>query len=344
MRIEVSGMGVSSKIRIDGVFQKDAKVEIHESISLPFGLVYLDGRRVYDSEFWVDGVHKFTIPPWAELVDLAYWSAESKDWSRIDSIVRNLGSPKLDLLRKIVRLSGLIEESHQQKALRLWQSWGRVISVFQGNARELARIVEDIENNGRPPDIKFEFLPRLDRALINYVVSFKFVLDHLKWVKSRLPDRPEFGGIPSRLGRLEKVDVVAFASILRNHLTHGSVVDPMQRMEFGEGSAQLTLNLVPRVLLNEENLKRPYPREARRYIEEHLDHLSIKEFAGDLNKTTLDFCERILENVKTWHAPEMAQLAAWKSDLNNMKRRYASISQDDPVLDVEPLSFDINLG
>lgn len=343
MKIEVSGLGPSTKIQIDGKFQEDTRIEIHEPLSIPFGLVYLNGRRVYDAEFWIDGYRRFTIPPWRELVDIAYSSAESKDWSRIDSIVNSLGSPKMDLLRRIARLGELIETSQENLMMLRWKSWVRVVSVFRDNARELSVIVDDIENGEGPPDVNFEFLPRLDRALINYVVSFKFVLDHLKWVNSRLPDRPEFGAISSGIGKLEKVDVVAFASVLRNHLTHGSVVDPTQRMEFTDGGAKLTLNFVPRVLLVEEDAKRPYSRPAKRYIENHLDRLSIKEFASDLNRNTLEFCERIMEKISIWHNPEVTQLTQWQNELDHMERRLVFISQDDPVYDVNPLAFDLNL-
>lgn len=343
MRIEVIGSGAEAQILVDDVLQKDATIKIQETIRIPFGLVYLNGQRVHNADVWMDGVLRFTIPPWSELVDLAYDAAESGDWIRIDSIVDNLDSPKMELIRGIARLSEKIQKSPERGALLLWESWMRVIAVFRENARELAVIVDDIEGSEGPPDREFAFLPYLDRALINYVVSFKFVLDHLKWINDRLPDRPELGAIPSRRGRLEKVDVVAFAIILRNHLTHGSVVDPSQHLEFAEGGARLTLNLIPRVLLDEETSKNPYSRSAKRYIEKHLERLSIKKFASELNKNTLEFCEGILENIESWHAPEISQIDDWRKELSVMQRDLTSMTQYDSVSDVEPLAYDLNL-
>lgn len=341
MKIEARGSGPSTKILVDDIRLKDATIKTQENINLPFGLVYLNNQRVYDAEFWVDGALQFIIPPWRELVDLAYMSVESGDWRRVDSILNNVSEPKLNLLRRVARLSEMIEASQERRMLLLWQSWGRVISVFNDNARELAAIVDGIESDDGPPDVTFEFLPHLDRALINYVVSSKFALDHLKWLKKRLPSRPEFGAIPSRLGKIEKVEVVAFASILRNHLTHGSMVDPSQRMEFTEGATKFTLNLIPRVLLDEEDPKNPHPRAARLYIEKHAERLSIKEFAGDLNKNILEFYETIFDNVKTWHEPEISRLTQWRDELNELKMKLALISQHDPVVDIEPLSYDL---
>jgi hypothetical protein len=253
VRLELTTEGDDGRpaLRIDGqVPDPVPALTWTDAIGMPFTAIYLDGQRQYDTELWLDGILRDTVPPKSPQVDAVYDRLEAQNRGEPvpEDELPEPGAPEdMHLRRKAVNAE--LKTHPGRVAYVRWQALRRTADVHARNASELLGLLQGIATdplvaielmqNVRPPDVADEVNAQIDQRLHNYVASAASLIDHTRNLFKHYEGRHVAVEYATRKDVLAAEPVNGFVRDLRNFALHRSLPWVGHKVSFGGGGQDI---------------------------------------------------------------------------------------------------------
>jgi hypothetical protein len=225
----------------------------------------------------------------------------------------------------------LIEQKDRLRELEGWQvaeSLGelrRSMDVFEGNARELLRLMGEYrENHGTlatfdltNPDSFEPYLDETERLLHNYLAAAESLRNHVQRVqKNHLPDVHQDADSAEYERRVKEVfedRLGRFGRELRNHFLKDLIPQTDAYLEWGSDPADRRSDI--RLVRSELLARRNWSGKAKGYIDDAGKEVLVNEFVVKHRQRIADFYEWFVEAVWRRNQAALDELEARVADL-----------------------------
>lgn len=140
-RLETTPVGEEWRYTLDG---KHVSLRVMEDFRAPHPGIWVDGRRLYDVEWTIQGRRRATIPARSSETESVYDAYDSGDWSAIPRPTPVQPGAVLEAAEEAVRGSA------GWRAKVRWSHVSRIITIAHRNGITLTRSLDRIEGHAAP--------------------------------------------------------------------------------------------------------------------------------------------------------------------------------------------------
>lgn len=299
-RLETIRVGEEWRYTLDG---KQVPLRVMEDFRAPHPGIWVDGRRLYDVEWTIQGRHRATIPARSSETESVYQAYETGDWSAVPRPAPvNLGAA-LEAAEEAVRGSA------GWRAQVRWSHVSRIITIAHRNGLTLARSLDKIEGHAAPfEQLSLEQQLELDQRIFNLAASVDSIRDQILNGNVLDPYKGTALGVDvrARTQALWQLPALSFLQGLRNALVHkyqqGVGLDTIIGVP-----TRRVVTLYPSRLLDVD--LRTFEDPGKEYARSH-EKVRLLELLDEVMTPIIEYSGWLKECVDEHHAGDFASLGA----------------------------------
>lgn len=310
-RLETVSVGEDWKYTLDG---KQVTPKVMEDIRAPYPGIWVDGQRLYDTKWSVEGRRRATIPRRSFESEAVYKAYETGDWSAVRRPTPVRPGVVLEAAEEAVHDStGWLAEVR-------WSHVFRIITIAHRNGLILARSLDQVEGYaGSFEQLSLEQHLELDQRVFNLAASVDSIRDQVlkgdvlgpyKGTELRIDVR-------SRTKALWQLPALSFLQGLRNALVHkyqqGVGLDTI----IGAPTRRI-VTLYPSRLLDVD--LRTFEDPGKDYARAH-EKVPLRELLDEVMTPLIQYSEWLKKCVDEHHAHDFDRLSELRAARDEAARQ-----------------------
>lgn len=334
--------GGKPKVFLDGVNAKSLKPQLSMNVYAPHGVIYLNGERSYDIEWWDAGKMKTYVPPQSPEVDLVYDAYEKKNWNLLNPISLDRNS-KQSLMQHIRLLEEEIENSQGKRIYQLWNYWIKSKNVYVRNLNELFSSIQQIESSKNSLFLENddELFEIFEQRFQNYLAHSSGFFEYSRNISAQIDDPKVRNEILRLFSSVIKEPIVAFVRLLRNYTAHHSIIKYTRKITINSKSSdgvKLQIHVSDFLEANKkENIA------LTKFIQESPEQIDVGNLLKSYDLLVRNYYEKIISKISAWHEKDFDSLETLTQKLSALQTDLNRLLENEPVREIrlsQPISWE----